>query len=105
MEERTCPNCGSKNISYQRETVATIGGGKSYYSTGKKHHSLTYWIFIGWLIFAFKLIFKLIAALFTFGLSTLGKKNKGATGTHINASKNINRTIAVCQGCGNSWKI
>jgi hypothetical protein len=106
MAERCCPKCGSSNISFQREQTASIGA-SSHHINKRKHHSIMYWIFIGSWIWMFKLafeMFRLLIFLCTFGL--LGhKKDKSAVGKTISVNKSINRTMALCQNCGYSWKI
>lgn len=103
--QRTCPKCGGTNISYQRETVGNIGGSFHSFSHNKKHGCL-YFLIIGWWIWIFKFIFGILKIIMTGGLSLLFRKNKNkTTGKTISASKSINRTVAICQNCGNTWKI
>lgn len=100
-----CPVCGGKNISYQREQSTTVGGAKHSYSASSRH-GLFYWLFFGWWILIFKMMFKMILAVCTCGISLLfHKKEKIASGTTISAGKHFNHTIAVCQSCGHSWKV
>lgn len=98
---RTCPNCGSDNITYQRETVGNIGGASHSISKG---HGCMYTLLIGWWIWMFKFLWGVIKACCTGGLSLFFKKKKASAKT-ISVSKSINRTVAVCQNCGNTWKI
>lgn len=98
---RHCPKCGSNNISFQRETMGTFGGA---YTSISKGHGCLYWMFVGWWFWIFKFMWELLKFCCTGGLSLLFKKKKAGAKT-ISASKNINRTVAVCQNCGHSWKI
>lgn len=100
-QKRKCPKCGSDNISYQRETTGTIGGSRHTISSG---HGCLYMALIGWWIWIFKLMWEMIKFGCTCGLSLFFRKKK-ATGRTISLSKNINRTVAVCQNCGNTWKL
>lgn len=87
-----CPKCSSENVIVQREQTGSIGGARTY---GKKHHGLIYFFLIGWWLLMFKLIFIPFRILF-------GKRNKITT---LTAQKTFNKTVAVCQNCGNSWKV
>lgn len=105
MSEKCCPKCGGNNISFQREQTASVGGSLHRFG-GEKRHGAMYWIFVGWWFWMFKLIFEMFRWMIL--LCTLGlvgrKKDKGIQGRTITASKSINRTMAVCQNCGHSWK-
>lgn len=96
----TCPRCKGNNISYQREQTASFGAGtnKVVVQQAKKSKGCLYWLCIGWwwtpiywllIGWWWKLLF--------------GGRTKG--GLNFNASKSINRTMAVCQNCGHSWKV
>ena len=87
-----CPKCKSENVNISREQTGTIGGARTY---GKKHHGLIYWIFVGWWIWIYKIIFIPFSILF-------GKRKKTNT---LMAQKTFNKTVAICQDCGNVWKI
>lgn len=109
MATQICPKCGSNNITFQREQTASIGGSLHSFGGGKTGHGIFYWLFIGWWFWIFKFImwmFKVMLAICTLGLSTLfTRKKKGKIGGKtITASKSINRTVAVCQNCGHTWK-
>lgn len=93
-----CPKCGSNNVSFQREQTASFGGSKT---SIKKGHGIMYWIFIGWWLS----FFKAMLAIGTLGISTLFLRKKKTSANTLNASKQFNRTMAVCQHCGNSWKV
>lgn len=101
MANNICPKCGSENISFQREQTASIGGSTHLFGN-KKGHGILYWCVIGWWLW----MVKAMLAIGTLGISTLftrKKKNK-LVGKTVTASKTINRTMAVCQNCGKSWK-
>lgn len=80
-----CSKCQSENVNIQivSETkVKTL------------HHGILYWIFIGWwlelLLWFFLTIPRLLIALF------VPKKRKIVT---------TQKTMAICQSCGNTWEI
>lgn len=81
-----CEKCGNNNISIQLVNKVNLV---------KKHHSILWWIFVGWWwIFIKWLIFTIPALIFKiFGI---GKKYK---------TKNIEIKKAICQDCGNTWTI
>lgn len=87
-----CPKCGSEVVNVQREQTGNIGGARTY---GKKHHGLLYWLCIGWWFWIFKLLLLPITIWF-------GKRGKVNT---IMAQKTFNKTVAVCQNCGNCWNV
>lgn len=91
METRKCPQCGGDNINYQREQSSTIGAGV-YHATVQKKHGCLWWLCIGWwaiwIIWPINLVKKVINA-----------------GGGVNAAKVNNKTVAVCQHCGYSWRI
>lgn len=80
-----CPKCNSNNITTQVVTDVKMK---------TKHHSIIWWILVGWwwelLLWLFLTIPKLLFAIFGH------KKQKVVT---------KNYAMAVCQNCGNSWKI
>lgn len=95
-----CPRCGSENIMYQREQTGNIGVGTNrvVIQQPRKSHGCLYWLCFGWL---WKFIYWLC---FGWWLGLLfGGRNKG--GWNIHGNKTINRTMAVCQNCGHSWKV
>lgn len=95
----TCPKCGSENVNVQREQTATIGG-STHKVQQKKAKGCLYWCGPGLIISTFKFIFH---------VCTLGffrkRKNTIATGKTVSVGKTFNRTVAVCQNCGKSWKV
>lgn len=97
----TCGRCGSVNISFQREQTGNVGGSVSSYKF-KGAHGCLYWLFIGWWFWFFKMLFHLC----TLGIFLLFRRNRGrVAGKTFSATKNINRTIAICQNCGNTWRV
>ena len=81
-----CPKCNSSYISIQIVNKVYLV---------KKHHSFLWWITIGWIWTAFKWIWFTVPALI-FKIFGIGKKYK---------TKNVEKKVAVCQSCGNSWNI
>lgn len=81
-----CSNCGSEDVKIQVINESQLI---------TKHHSLIWWIFVGWWwIFIKWLIFTIPALIFKiFGI---GKKQK---------IKNVQKKVVVCQKCGKSWNI
>lgn len=79
-----CPKCGSENVNVQMVSESQLKN---------KHHSIWYWIFIGWwwrpLLWLFLTIPMLLGKLF-------GHKDKKLVTQH--------NSMAVCQNCGHSWK-
>lgn len=95
-----CPRCHGTNIVYQREQSATIGAGtnKVVIQQAKQSKGCLYWCLIGWWWRPIRFI--------CYGwFKDLLTKRKSRSGINVNASKTINHTIAVCQDCGNSWKV
>lgn len=102
-----CPRCGSTDISFQREQTVSIGGSLHSLKGKSGRHGLIYWLFFGWWIWIFKIMWEMLKICFTGGLSLFFRKKKApaASGKTITASKSINRTMAVCQKCGKTWKV
>lgn len=90
-----CPKCGSPNVSFQRESSGNVGATK--FSYGRRGHSLFWWLLIGWW---WKLIYFIAFGWWIW----IFKRPKRGGGVAIQANKNINRTVAVCQNCGHTWK-
>lgn len=76
-----CPKCGSNNVNVQMVSEQV-----------KKHHSIWYWLFIGWwleaLLWFFLTLPRLLVAIF---------KHK--------PTKTVHKSMAVCQSCGHSWSV
>lgn len=95
-----CPRCGGINISFQREQTGSFGAGTNrvIIQEAKKSKGCLYWCLIGWW---WKPIYWLCFG-WWWGLFFGGRNKRGL---NFNASKTINSTIAICQNCGNSWRI
>lgn len=80
-----CQKCGSNNVKVQMVSESKLKN---------KHHSIFYWILIGWWLEIFLWFFLTIPRLLiaTFG----GKKQKIVT---------VHSSQAVCQDCGYNWKV
>lgn len=83
-----CPECKSENVTVQREQTANIGAGtnKIVIQEPKRSRGSLYWLFIGW-------------------WKTLLFGGRKKSGLNFHANKNINKTIAICQNCGHTWKV
>ena len=95
-----CPRCGSTKISFQREQTASVGAhtNKVYVQPAKETHGCFWWVCIGWWWVP---IYWLLIGWWWKPL--FGRRRRGGLGLH--ADKTINRTVAVCQNCGHSWKV
>ena len=80
-----CSKCGSNNINVQMVSESQLKN---------KHHSIIYWLLIGWwlhpLLWFFMTGPMILGKLF-------GNKNKKLVTKH--------KGMAVCQNCGNSWNV
>lgn len=80
-----CSKCGSENVNVQMVSESKLK---------TKHHSVLYWIFIGWwlkpILWLFLTIPMILGKMF-------GRKNQKLVTKHS--------SMAVCQNCGNSWKV
>lgn len=81
-----CPKCNSNNVSIQIINEVKLV---------TKHHGIIWWLLIGWWWIFIKWLFLTLPALI-FKIFGIGKKYK---------TKNIQKKMAVCQNCGNNWKI
>lgn len=80
-----CPRCHSHNVSVQLTNMVTIKN---------KHHSVFWWIFVGWWWLPIKwLVFTVPALIF----KIFGHRPQRAV--------NVQRKTCVCQSCGESWDI
>ena len=81
-----CEKCGSNNVTVQVINESQLVN---------KHHGILWWLFVGWWwLFVKWMIFTLPALICKiFGI---GKRHK---------IKNIKKTMAVCQKCGNTWEV
>ena len=83
----TCPKCGSDSITIQVVNEAKLK---------TKHHSIIWWLCIGWWWMMIKWLLFTVPALFI-KLFGLGHKRQKIV--------NITRKKAVCQNCGNVFDI
>ena len=81
-----CPKCQSDNISIQITTKSKLV---------TKHHGILWWLFVSWWWLPIKWLIFTVPALI-FKIFGIGKKHK---------IKNTEQKLAVCQSCGNSWKL
>ena len=84
MEKTVCPKCGSNKINYQLVS-----------NTRTKNRSIGWWIYfviIGWFIELMMWLFATIPML----LIRIFHKGKIETKSE---------TMAICQNCGNTWKV
>ncbi len=79
-----CPKCGSENVSIQAVSIVS-----------NQKHGLIWWLCIGWWWLIIKLIGWICIGIFML-VFKLFKKNKVKTTVH---------SYAVCQNCGNKWKV
>lgn len=80
-----CPNCGSNNVNIQFINESRLVN---------HHHSILWWLFIGWWWIFIKWFFFTVPALI-FKIFGIGKRKKIVNNTY---------KMAVCQKCGKSWK-
>ncbi|MDU7363040.1 hypothetical protein [Clostridium sp.] len=76
-----CSKCGSENVTVQAVTIVK-----------NKKHGCVYWLLIGWWLEIFMWLFLTLPWI----IIKIFKPNK------INSKV---RSQAVCQNCGNSWKV
>ena len=81
----TCPKCNSNNVN-----VNVINEVK----LKNQHHGIIWWICVGWWWLPIKWICLTLPALLA--KIFIPKKQKAV---------NIQKTMCVCQDCGNSWQI
>lgn len=79
-----CPKCGSENVTVQMVTHTKIIN---------HHHSVFWWIFIGWWWLFFKWLFLTVPAL----IAKLFFRRKQLKQTDVKH--------AICQSCGYSWTV
>lgn len=81
----TCNKCGSSNVNVQMVSESQLK---------TKHHGILYWLLIGWwlkpLLWICLTLPMIIGSLF-------GHKKQKIVTKHS--------SMAVCQDCGNSWKV
>lgn len=80
-----CAKCGSENVSIQIVNKVKLV---------TKHHGILWWLLIGWYWIPIKWLIFTVPALIIKLIK--GKKTK---------AKNIEVKMAVCQQCGNTWRM
>ena len=80
-----CPKCGSEQVTVQVVNKVKLVNA---------HHGIIWWLCIGWWWILVKWLVFTVPALI---LKIFGHKKQKA--------KNIQQKMAVCQSCGNSWKV
>lgn len=79
-----CPKCKSENVTTQIVQDIKIKD---------KHHGIFYWLFVSWWWIPIKwFVFTLPALL----IAIFGKKKQKVV--------TKNKTMCVCQNCGNTWQ-
>ena len=80
-----CPKCGSENVNVQMVSESQLKN---------KHHSILYWLFIGWWWRPLLWICLTMPMIF---VKLFGHKKQKLVTKHS--------SMAVCQDCGHSWKV
>lgn len=80
-----CPKCKSENVKIQIVSEEVVRVYK---------HGLIYKLFVGWWIWIFRSIFKLLFMPFS-GLFSRTEKY----------SNTEHKTMAICQNCGRTWRV
>ena len=80
-----CLNCDSDQVNVQVINEQKLVN---------KRHGIFWWLFVGWWWIFVKWIFFTLPA-FIFAVF-VGKRKQ---------IKNIQKTVAICQNCGNTWNI
>ena len=78
-----CPKCGSENVNVQMVSETILK---------KKHHSVLYWICIGWWLHPLLWLFATLPMLI---IKIFKPKNY--------KTKTKHKSMCVCQSCGQSW--
>lgn len=93
-----CPKCGSSNIKFEHEHSSTIGAKQNtvtvVHKNGGKGHGILWWLCIGWWYWM----------LIGWWLAPLKAVFGGGGAFNKSVSKEIRRTMCICQGCGYTWK-
>lgn len=80
-----CPKCGAQNVNVQMVTETQLS---------KKHHSIIWWLLIGWYWVPIKwLVFTLPALI----VKIFAPKRQKLTSTH--------KSVCVCQNCAYHWEV
>lgn len=80
----TCPKCGGNNVNVQMVSETKLV---------TKHHSILWWLFIGWWWLPIKWLFFTLPALI---VKLFRPKRYKTVSTH--------RSMFVCRDCGNFWQ-
>lgn len=80
-----CPKCRSNNVSTQVINTVTLK---------TQHHSVLWWILLGWYWVPLKWLFLTLPALI---VKIFGHKKQKAV--------NKQKTVCVCQDCGHTWDL
>jgi Zn finger protein HypA/HybF involved in hydrogenase expression len=80
-----CPKCGSDKVNVQMVTESQLKN---------KHHSIIYWLLIGWWLHPILWICLTLPMIF---LRLFGHKKQKIVQKQ--------KTTAVCQNCGHHWNI
>ena len=80
-----CPNCSGENVNVQMVTENQLKN---------KHHSVWYWIFIGWWLHPILWVCLTLPMLL---IKIFAPKDKKLTTKH--------KSMAVCQDCGHHWNV
>ena len=98
-----CVKCGSENVESQlfQEDLGTSTVTKT--RTKQIGHGVLYWIFLGWWIWIFKLVFWIVAFIPMAILKALRKKRMKTTTVESTIRHIQYRTVYTCKNCGNVW--
>lgn len=80
-----CPKCGSSNVSTQIVNEMQLKN---------KHHGVIWWVLIGWWWFPIKWLVFTVPALI---IKIFGHRKQKIV--------NKQKTVSVCQNCGNTWNV
>ena len=112
-----CKKCGSENVDTQffREDLgsSTISKSKSSEKSKTKElgHGFLYWLFLGWWIWIFKLVFWIVFFIPMAILRLLRRKKTktNSTSKETSVETTVNRieyrTLYTCRDCGYVWKV
>lgn len=80
-----CPKCESENVKVQIVSESQLKN---------KHHSILYWLVIGWWLHSLLWFFLTVPMTL---LKLFGSKNKKLVTEH--------KSMAICQNCGYNWNV
>lgn len=95
-----CPKCKSENVLIQRDQTGNIGASTNrvVIQEPKKRRGCLYWLCCGW-------IFSLMYWITIGWWWNLFFGGKNRSGFNFGINKSINKTVAICQNCGHTWKV